>query len=181
MAAGEQPAVTLCIERYGGLIWSLARRYHRDAHEAEDAVQDVFIELWRSAHRYDPAVATEKTFVAMVARRRLIDNLRRRARRKPTVELTEAVDAPHPNGDGSHGAVEAADEAALARHAVSRLPEDQREAIKLAIDAGMSHSEIADKLGVPLGTVKTRIRRGLIAVRESLASNRLAGAAGVTS
>lgn len=171
VAAGEQSAVALCVQRYGPLVWSLARRYYRDRHEAEDAVQEVFIELWKAADRFDPNVAAEKTFVAMIARRRLIDALRRAGRNRPTVELNEA-DGTHATS-GPAARVDAADEAALARNAMAELPDEQREAIKLTIDAGLTHAEIAERLDLPLGTVKTRIRRGLIAVREKLAAQRL--------
>jgi len=91
VAAGEQSAVTLCVKEYGPLVWSLALRYHRDRHEAEDAVQEAFIDVWKSAHRFDPAVASEKTFVAMIARRRIIDRLRRTEKKRANVSLESAA------------------------------------------------------------------------------------------
>jgi len=171
VAAGEEPAVNLCVQRYGPLVWSLAKRYCRDHHWAEDAVQDVFIELWKVADRYDPEVAQEKTFVAMIARRRLIDSLRRRGHAKPLVALPES-DAAAAAQDNPADPVETAEEAALARRALAELPEDQRQAIRLSLEAGHTHAQISETLDVPLGTVKTRIRRGLIAVREKLTGPR---------
>lgn len=134
-------------------------------------MQEAFIALWKAADHFDPNVAGEKTFVAMIARRRLIDALRRGDRHRRTVALDEAAGAPAASGPGAQ--VDTADEAALARKAVAELPDEQREAIKLTIDAGLSHGEIAERLDLPLGTVKTRIRRGLIAVREKLTAQRL--------
>ncbi|HVS18795.1 MAG TPA: sigma factor, partial [Planctomycetota bacterium] len=81
IAAGDRQAVQQCIDAYGGLVGSMARRAGLAAGEAEDAVQDVFVALWRSAQRFDPAVAAERTFDAMIARRRLIDVRRRLGRR----------------------------------------------------------------------------------------------------
>ncbi len=82
IAAGDPDAVQACIRRYGGLVWSLALRMSRSREDAEDAVQEIFISLWKSADRFDPSRATEVTFIAMVARRRLIDR-RRAAQRRP--------------------------------------------------------------------------------------------------
>ncbi len=76
IAQGDESAVPACLAAYGGLVWSLARRYASDPSDAEDAAQEVFIELWRHAGRFDPAVASEATFVATVARRRLLDRAR---------------------------------------------------------------------------------------------------------
>ena len=80
VAAGDRAAVRECLARYGGLVWSLVRRSTSDAAEAEDAVQEIFVDVWQSASRFDPAVASEATFIAMIARRRLIDRARRRNR-----------------------------------------------------------------------------------------------------
>ena len=77
IAAGDANAVQECMDLYGNLVWSLARRFTRSAAEAEDAVQEVFLDVWKSAARFDAKRASEKTFVAMIARRRLIDLLRR--------------------------------------------------------------------------------------------------------
>lgn len=167
VAAGDTSAVDLCVQRYGSLVWSLAKRYRRDRHLAEDAVQDVFIELWKVADRYDPEVAREKTFVAMIARRRLIDGLRRAGTRRQPVSLPEADTAPTTDRDPGD-AIDTQDQAAAARRALAELPEDQRRAIQLSIESGHTHSQISEILDVPLGTVKTRIRRGLIAIREKL-------------
>lgn len=164
VAAGEQSAVTLCVERYGRLVWSLALKFNRDRHEAEDAVQEVFVEIWKSAGRFDASVASETTFIAMIARRRLIDRMRRSGQQGSAVEITKVNDPATPQVD----LVEQADEAALARRALAQLPADQQEALRMSIDQGLTHAQIAEQLSLPLGTVKTRIRRGLTAIRQAM-------------
>ncbi len=163
VAQGEADAVRACIEAYGGLVWSLARRLAGS--EAEDAVQEVFVDLWRNAKRFDPAVASDVTFVAMIARRRLIDRLRARGRRKdgPGAEqVSEELVDPAANR------AEVCAEAALASRAVDELRPEQRQVLLLSTHQGMSHEEIAAALGMPLGTVKSHARRGLVRVRELL-------------
>src|SRR5678816_3425476 len=87
VAAGVPGAVDECIARYGGLVWTLARRFSSNSADAEDATQEIFLDLWRSAARFDPIAASETTFVALIARRRLIDRRRRRQRRGDTEPL----------------------------------------------------------------------------------------------
>jgi RNA polymerase sigma-70 factor (ECF subfamily) len=169
VAAGDVAAVQQCIDRYGGLIWSLARRLVLRQVDAEDAVQEVFIALWKNAARFDPSIAGESTFVAMIARRRLIDRQRRLARR---VDGANSVPIEHVDVasevSGQNG-VDARDEAARAADAVTQLRPEQQEVLRLAVYDGWSHQRIADHLQMPLGTVKTHVRRGLIRVRELLA------------
>jgi RNA polymerase sigma factor (sigma-70 family) len=164
VAAGEQPAVALCVERYGGLVWSIARKYLRDRAEAEDAVQEVFIAVWRAADRFDPAVASETTFIAMIARRRLIDRVRKIGRKPDESELG-AVNEPMVE---TTDRLEVADEARIAAAALDELGEPQRTVLKLSIYDGLSHGDIAEKMDLPLGSVKTYIRRGLQKIREML-------------
>src|SRR5262245_60755498 len=94
VAAGKTGAVDECLVRYGGLVWSLARRQSPSYADAEDAVQEIFIDLWNSAARFDERVASEVTFVAMIARRRLIDRRRKLSRTVETAPLTPTVDPP---------------------------------------------------------------------------------------
>ncbi len=161
VAAGEPEAVRDCVAAYSGLVWSLARRFCPTSSEAEDAAQEIFINLWRSASRFDPAVSSEPTFVSMIARRRLIDRARARQRRPDPAPLVESAAMPAPDPD-------AADEAARAGVALGALAPEQQRVLRLAIHQGLSHEQIAQATGLPLGTVKTNIRRGLIRVRELL-------------
>lgn len=163
VAAGDPAAVRECLARYGPLVWAVCRRLGGSAADAEDAAQEVFIDLWRCAGRFDPARACEATFVTMIARRRLIDRRRRAGRRPAAGPLPDAVPSP-PAPDP----LEQSDEATRARRALAGLRADQRTAIELAVYHGLTHEEIAARTGLPLGTVKTHIRRGLIRVREAL-------------
>lgn len=165
VAAGDSDAVTRCMQRYTPLIWSLARRSCPNRTEAEDAVQEIFIEVWRHAERFDASRASETTFIATIARRRLIDRHRRRSRRQDMVDLEAAAPPAAPAGGDQ---VELEEQAALAMDALRTLPEAQQQALKCAVYEGASHAEIAEKLGTPLGTVKTNIRRGLMRLREQL-------------
>lgn len=166
VAAGEPRAVQECLDRYGGLVRSLSRRFSVDRQEAEDAVQEVFFEIWNMAGRYDQALASELTFVAMIARRRLIDRGRRRRRviRPETLDKGQVL----PSDDRSQELVDVGDEAELARAALSRLRPDEQLVLHLAIYEGLSHDQISKATAMPLGTVKTHVRRGLIRVREML-------------
>ena len=164
VAAGEQPAVALCAERYGGLVWSIARKYLRDRAESEDAVQEVFIALWRAADRFDPAVASETTFVAMIARRRLIDRCRKLGREKGESELGAVNEPAYEPTDN----LELADDARIAAAALDELGEPQRTVLKLSIYEGPRHETIAEKMRHPLGSVNTYTRRGLQKVRDRL-------------
>ncbi|MEZ6085184.1 MAG: sigma-70 family RNA polymerase sigma factor [Phycisphaerae bacterium] len=165
VAAGETAAVAACVDAYGGLVWSLARRFLDHPSEAEDAVQEVFIEIWKNAARFDPTVASETTFVAMIARRRLIDRRRRDARR-PVNESTPVDELSIPSPDTLMKSI--FEMKPHAASALGRLKPDQRRVLKLAVCQGWPHQLIADRLGMPLGTVKTHVRRGLIKLREEL-------------
>jgi RNA polymerase sigma factor (sigma-70 family) len=165
VAAGDQQAVKACLDRFGNLVWSLALRFTASRADAEDAVQEIFIDLWSSAARYDPAKASETTFVAMLARRRLIDRLRKSGRQPPTEELSAAADLQQPD---LHADVAVKDDAARAARLIRTLKPEQQQVIRLAVHEGHTHQSIADLLQMPLGTVKTQLRRGLLKVREAM-------------
>ncbi|MEZ5305976.1 MAG: sigma-70 family RNA polymerase sigma factor [Pyrinomonadaceae bacterium] len=165
IANGDREAMSDCIRLYGGLVWSLARRMLRDAADAEDIVQEIFLELWKNAERFDPATASETTFVAMIARRRIIDRMRSVSRRPYSESLDDLL--IEPSKDGARE-IETRLEANRAAVALESLRKEQKDILKLSILGGMSHSEIADALGIPLGTVKTHARRGLLEMRRFL-------------
>lgn len=170
VAEGDRAAVQQCIDRYGGLVWSLARRYLGDSAEAEDAVQEVFIAVWENAGRFNPATAGEATYVAMIARRRLIDRLRSRRHREartPTVPVAE-IEARLADPRGSTDRVEASLDLQRVAQALGALGPGQRQAVLLSLAHGLSHSEVAAATGQPLGTVKAQIRRGLGRLRDLL-------------
>lgn len=164
VSAGESRAMNLCITRYGGLVWSIVRKFVKESAEAEDLVQEVFTEIWKKASAFDPAVAPEATFIGLIARRRSIDFLRRKGR-QPGFETMDAADSiPLPTSETSSVTCDPE----TIKASVASLPTDTRELFQLFFDHGFTHPEIAEKTGLPLGTVKTRLRRGLITLREQL-------------
>jgi RNA polymerase sigma-70 factor (ECF subfamily) len=165
VAQGDQAAVGQCLDQYGDLIWSLARRFLGASSEAEDAVQEIFIEIWSSAGRYRPDAGSEVTFIATIARRRLIDRLRKHSRTPDSELYDEGIASQNPDP------VNRITENVEVHNVVQILEgmsEEHREILSMSIYHGYSHSEIADQLNMPLGTVKTRVRRGLMHIREQL-------------
>jgi RNA polymerase sigma-70 factor, ECF subfamily len=168
IVAGEASAIKDCMNRYGGLVWSLARRLSESAADAEDATQEIFVELWKYAHRFDASAGSEEAFVATIARRRLIDRLRSRKRRPVTEEFDERL--MDYAGVEQPALAFASAEIAMAERALAQLDPGQRQMLLMGIVEGMTHSEIASATGKPLGTVKTQMRRGLIKVRALIES-----------
>jgi RNA polymerase sigma-70 factor (ECF subfamily) len=165
VAAGEAAAVDDCLRQYSGLVWSLARRFSSDHAESEDAVQDVFIDVWRSAGRYDPDVGSEATFITMIARRRLVDRHRKRTRQVETASLAEETVT---GGFSAEREVDIADDAARAREALAQLRAEERQVLEMSIYQGLSQSKISKAIDMPLGPVKTHARRGLNRLRKML-------------
>lgn len=165
VAQGLEHAMERCITNYGNLVWSITLRYLKDRSAAEDLVQEIFTELWKKADRYNPAIASESTFIGMLARRRAIDYVRKENRRPQLESLEE-------NESISHATVESTSvvrcENEDVKNALKILPEQTQQIFSLHFDQGMTHSEIVEKIGLPLGTVKTRLRRGLIEIRDHL-------------
>lgn len=164
VAAGERAAMEQCLARYAPLVWSAARRYLGSSPEAEDTVQEIFIELWRKADRFEPSLGSETAFVMTLARRRLLD-ARRRSSRQPEWTPLEEAEEPlaEPAGAGMND-----DESAQALAVLRALPTEQQQVLELSLRDGWTHSEIASRLALPLGTVKTQLRRGLQRIRQAL-------------
>jgi RNA polymerase sigma-70 factor, ECF subfamily len=163
-----------------GALEALYEEYHRQAlglalrvlgnmGEAEEVVQEAFLAAWRAGHTYDPARGSTRTWLLTLVRNRAIDVVRARQRR-PIQPLDETLDPP----DSADVPLQAAlnVDAARVAEALHRLPEEQRAAIELAYSSGLSHTEIAARLGVPVGTVKGRIRLGLDRLRQALGVRR---------
>lgn len=179
VAAGDAGAVHACLDRYGRLVAAMARRWFDDEGQVEDVVQEVFVQVWRSAHTYDPAVASERTWIATIARRRLIDH-RRKLGSGPRIATFDAApggadapESPSPDEPGAIGesALQRAtrrEESRAALDALAKLDAAQRGLLVLSIVEGRSHGEIATLTGLPLGTVKTRLRAGLARLRTLL-------------
>ncbi len=166
IAAGDRQAVGGCIRRYGPLVWTMARRFSLTVSDAEDAVQEIFTDLWANAGRFDATRGTERVYVTILARRRLID--RRRSSRRRYAQEVPLDDVPESAAPaGSHAERDA--DIDLARHVLSQLPQAQQRVITLSLAHGYSHAEVARHTGLPLGTVKTQVRRGILRVRALMA------------
>jgi RNA polymerase sigma-70 factor, ECF subfamily len=158
LAEGDAQALGAFYDAYAGLVNGLALRILRDQSEAEDVVQEVFVQAWRQAGRFDPARGTPEAWLCTIARTRSLDRLRRRAARRE--DPGDA--APAPTGQPR------TEEALAVRAALEGLSPDQRRALELAYYEGLTQSEIAHRLGEPLGTIKTRIRTAMLRLRETL-------------
>jgi RNA polymerase sigma-70 factor (ECF subfamily) len=166
IAQGHADAVRAFLEEYGDTVWSIANRYLAPVgDDVEDAVQEIFVEVWKSAHRYDPAKGTEAAFIATIAHRRLINRRRKSDRGRAVSAEVEHLGAAKSSTVTIAGL---RDEAAQAARAFNQLDETERQVLQLAIHQGLSHESIAQATSIPLGTVKGRIRRGLSRLRELL-------------
>jgi len=169
VAKKEPEAMRECVARFGGLVWSLARRAGLTESECEDVSQEIFSELWSVCSRYDPDVAGETAFVATIARRRIIDRQRRLGAQRGMI----AGAAAQAQANGYEGAPpskpgEVAEEATKAMKAFTLLSSDQQRVLRMSVELGLTHELIAKSTGMPLGTVKTHARRGLMKLRELL-------------
>ena len=165
IALGDRDAVKDCLDKYGGLVWSIARKMLRNSDDAEDAVQEIFVDIWKNAERFDESQSSETTFIAMIARRRIIDRIRRMNRRITADSFEDVVAEPESRDDKR---VQLSVEAGQAAEALRLLKPEQQRVLQLSIVQGLSHQEIADLTGMPLGTVKTHARRGILQAREML-------------
>lgn len=159
VAAGDDRAARECIRTYGPLVGAMARRICPN--EVDDAVQDVFVELWRSSARYDAKTAPEHVFVMTIARHRLIDRRRASIRRGSPLQHEDDTSAD------IAASPETLVDLAKCRVAIDSLEVGQKRAVLLACE-GLTHEEISETTEQPLGTVKSQIRRGLLALRRSL-------------
>lgn len=167
IASGDRPALAEFYDQVAGPLFSTATRILGDAHEAEEVVQDVFVQIWEKAATFDAALGSPFTWAMRITRNRSIDRLRSRQRRtKLAAQFQENFEI---TAGGENAAAELGEEAVgQIRSTVGNLPADQRRVIELAFFGGLTHVEIAETLGEPLGTVKARIRRGMLKLRESL-------------
>lgn len=167
VAVGSEEAFVQLYDRFSALLWAVAMRILQDPAETEDVVQETFLYIWKKASAYNPELAQPSTWMCLILRNRCLDRLRSRHRRE---KLMTAVNNSNPAGkepqsDLVGASVQLRELGQKAREAMAGIPELQRKALELAYFSGHSHSEIALAMRLPLGTVKTMIRQGLIFLR----------------
>ena len=169
LAAGDMRAAEELYDRYAGQVLALARRILRDDGDAEDVVQEVFSQAWRSAQRFETTRGTVAGWLLVMARTRSIDRLRVRQAR-PDTRSNVSPDTLTSSGISAPDQMLSDEQAVRIREALKGLPEAQRSALELAYYEGLTQSEIAQRLTEPLGTIKTRIRTALATLRQRLRS-----------
>jgi len=167
--ARDADALASLYDRHGGRLLGLAQRILGAGGEAEEVLQEVFLFAWRAAATFDPARGNVLTWLMIATRSRSIDRLRaRRPASRPEIRSLEEVADPPAAPDDVEAASASRQWEGICRAAVSELPEDQRRALELAYFEGLTHQEIAERTKSPLGTVKTRVRLGLMKLRERM-------------
>ena len=159
---GDEGAMAELYDRFSAVVFSAALRVLGESSQAEDVLQEVFLQLWRNPSAFDANRGSLAAWLAVIARHRAIDHLRRR---KPEADFEDVVLSVDPGLDNMAARAEAI---GRIRVVIDAMPDEQRTALEMAFFEGLTHTEIAEKTGEPLGTIKTRIRSGLIAIRKAL-------------
>jgi RNA polymerase sigma-70 factor (ECF subfamily) len=162
LGAGDEQAMAQIYDCYSSLVYSIALRVLGDAGAAEDVLQNVFMQLWRDPGVFDARRGSLPAWLAVITRHRAIDWLRKRRPESDIVEITVAARSDLASETERSSTLE------KVRETLAGMPETQRSLLELAFFEGLTHSEIAAKTGEPLGTIKTRIRNGLLFLREAL-------------
>ena len=165
MATGDADALRALSARYAGMLGALAYRFVKDESDAEEIAADALWQAWREASSFDASRSSVSSWLVMIGRSRAIDRFRALRSRRPPEE--QRADDPPPVTD-MLATLETAERAQIVRTAVGELEPRERELLELAYFSDLSQSEIADSVGLPLGTVKTRMRTGLIKLRDAL-------------
>jgi RNA polymerase sigma-70 factor, ECF subfamily len=164
VARSDETALAELYDRFGRVAYGLALRILRDPSLAEDAVQEAFLAVWRTADRFLAERAKASTWVLTIVHRRAVDVVRREERRR--AEPIE--DEPHPAGEATDEEASLRERRRIVQEALSKLPAEQRQALELAYYGGLTQSELAERLGQPLGTIKSRMFAALARLRELL-------------
>lgn len=165
VAGGEGDALAALYDRHAPRVLGLTSRILGDRDEAEDVLQEVFLQVWRNPRHFDAARGSAVTWLLVLARSRAIDRLRS-LRRRGRDRQVPIEDHPVESGEDIARSAESAQEGAAVRRALALLPPDQRRALELAYFDGYTQSEIARMTGTPLGTIKTRLRQGMMKLRD---------------
>jgi RNA polymerase sigma-70 factor, ECF subfamily len=164
---GNQSALRILYERYGALVYTLALKLLDRSDEAEDLTQDVFLNFWKQ-EKFDPTRSKLSTYLCLVTRSRAIDKLRSRQSEQKSIQRLQQNTVPEADLPTPFDAVTAADEQRLVRASLDDLGDPQKQILELSYYRDLSQSEISKQLNLPLGTVKTHMRQGLIKLRQSL-------------
>lgn len=167
LQAGDQSALAALYDRYSGIAYGLALRITGDATAAEDVVQEAFVSVWKQAPRFDASRGQVRSWLLTIVHHRAVDVVRRRSSR-PERALPDDASQIADHDAPPAVAAEMAMDARAVREAVRQIPEDQRRTVEMAYFEGLTHVEIAERMGVPLGTVKSRLRIALEKMREYL-------------
>jgi RNA polymerase sigma-70 factor, ECF subfamily len=167
---GDCDAFASLYDQIAPVVYGLARRVVRDPHIAEDVAQETFVEIWRQAPRFDPSKGRATTWVAVIAHRRAVDRVRSEQSHRNRDVLVAAERGRSTNGDEISAAMVREDTRREVEQSLACLTEVQREAIHLAFYEGRTYGEVAELLSIPVGTAKTRIRDGLIRLRDAVAA-----------
>ncbi len=159
--SGDESAMATLYDRYSGLVYAVALRVLGDTGAAEDVLQEVFLQLWRNPAAFDSGRGNLGAWLAVIARNRAIDGLRKR---RPESDIADVVLSVEPDLAGEAERSRALEKI---RGELSAMPAPQRSALEMAYFEGLTHTEIAARTGEPLGTIKTRIRTGLQALRQA--------------
>jgi RNA polymerase sigma-70 factor, ECF subfamily len=169
IARRDRQAFSQLYDRYSGILYATIFRVLNNADESNDVLQEVFVQIWDRAGAYDPALGKPFTWAMTLTRNKAIDRLRALKRRYSFMEeLTLEMEAETRHRPFAGSELFSNDQSALVRAAVATLPLEQRQAIEMAFLGGLSQQEIAESLNQPLGTIKARIRRGMLRLREAL-------------
>jgi RNA polymerase sigma-70 factor (ECF subfamily) len=162
--SADQSAMAALYDRYSSIVYAVALRVLQDTGAAEDVLQDIFMQLWRNPGLFDANRGNMAAWLAVITRHRAIDALRRR---RPENDIADVVLSVETDFAGEADRSRAMDRV---RGALQTMPVPQRSALEMAYFEGLTHNEIAEKTGEPLGTIKTRIRTGLLSLRKVLAA-----------
>lgn len=169
IAQGDRAAFSRCYDRYSGILFSIIVKVLNDPKEAEDVLQEVFLQIWDKAAVYKRELGAPFSWFVTMTRHKAIDRLRASQRRYRLLdEVKEETSILMKAGSTFNSEAESRETSAQVRSAVNTLPNEQRQAIELAFFGGMTQNEISQSLGQPIGTVKARIRRGMLKLREVL-------------
>ena len=168
MSNGDEGAFAAFYDRFAPGLFSMIYAILRDQKESEDVLQEAFVQMWKRTATYDASRSSLFTWAVMISRHKAIDRLRSRQRQSRLNEAVASETNAVPAVDRADNALARSDERERVRAALAQLSAAQREAIDLAFFAGLTQTQISERLGTPLGTVKARIRRGLLALREVL-------------